>query len=352
MRLHSSPARTAALLLPLCLAAAACAAEPQAKAAPTPATGSGTSTVVAEGPGFRVTLADVDKEIVGPLAELRDKEYELRRMALDKLTLDKLIDAEAKARGVTREALLAAEVEAKVPAPAAAEVDALYEQNKNNPRLGNQPKAAVLPQIERFLRQRGAQERMEAYRGELFRKHGVKIALDPPRTAIPLPAAAPSLGPADARVTIIQFTDYQCPFCKRAQQTVDEVMTKYAGKVRLVSLDYPLDFHTRAPFASKASHCAGEQGKFWELHRALLLEANDLSDAEIRGLALKQGVDGAKFDACYSSERYEEQIRKSLAEAAYYGVSSTPTFFINGRKIAGALPFSAFAQIIDEELAR
>lgn len=351
MRLHSFRSRSGALLLPLVFCATACSAEPQAKAAPTPATGKpGADAVVAEGPGFRVTLADVDKEIQGPLAELRDKEYELRKMALDKLTLDKLIEGEAKARGITREALIAAEVESKVPPPAAAEIESLYEQNKA--RLGNQPKAAVVPQIERYLRQKGAQDRMEAFRAELLKKHGLKVTLDPPRTAIPIPATAPSLGPADAKVTIVVFTDYQCPFCKRAEQTIQQVLGAYKDKVRLVSLDFPLDFHTRAPFASKAAHCAGEQGKFWDLHRNLLLEEGDFSDADIRRRTVALGLDMTKFDACYASDKYEKQIQESLTNAAYYGVSSTPTFFINGRKIAGALPFSAFAQIIDEELAR
>lgn len=334
--------------LSLFIAAAACSGEPRASAA---APGQGAaSSVVAEGGGFKITLAEIDKEITGPLADLRQQEYDLRRSALDRLTFDKLADKEAKDRGLTREALMQQEVEAKAAAPTDAEIESLYEQNKA--RLGGQTKQAVRPQIEKYLKQKNAQARMEAYRAELFAKHGLKVKLDPPRIAIEIPADAPSLGPADAKVTIVEFTDYQCPFCKRAQQTVDELLKQYQGKVRLIALDFPLDFHNRANFAARAAHCAAEQGRFWEYHRGLLVEDGDYSDQDMHKRAASLGLNGQKFGECFASTRYDKKIAESLVSAAYYGVNSTPTFFVNGRKIAGALPLQAFSSLIDEELAR
>ena len=159
------------------------------------------------------------------------------------------------------------------------------------------------------------------------------------------------LGPAEAPVTIVEYTDYQCPFCVRAQTTVDEILERYAGKVRLVYRDLPLDFHPRAFEASRAARCAGDQQRFWEYHRGLLIEPGDFGDADLERRAADLGLDTATFGECLASERHSADIRASLEEASRLGVRSTPTFFINGRRIAGAQPLEKFVAIIEEELA-
>jgi protein-disulfide isomerase len=305
--------------------------------------------VVARVHGHDITLEDVDEKIFGTLADLRQQEYDARRGALDALVAERLIEAEATRRGLTTDSLLRQEVEDKVEAPDPAEVEAFYEMNKA--RLGNQPREQAIIRVEQALVRRILDARNEAFVGELRKAAGVAISLEPPRTLLELPASAPALGPADAPVTLVEYTDYQCPYCRRAQITVEQVLERYGDKVRLVYRDLPLDFHAQAFQASRAARCAGEQQRFWEYHRGLLMEAGDYSDADLGRRASALGLDANAFGTCLASERHSEDIRASLAEASRLGVQATPTFFINGRRLSGAQPLEAFVAIIDEELA-
>jgi protein-disulfide isomerase len=241
-------------------------------------------------------------------------------------------------------------VEAKAKAVSQEQVKAFYEANRA--RLQGQPLEAIAPQIELYLRRQAFGERQLAFERELRDKAGVQILLKPTRTQVPVPASAHSLGPADAPVTIVEFTDYQCPFCQRAQETVEEVLRRYEGKVRFVYRDLPLDMHSRAFAASRAARCAGEQGKFWEFHRDLLERPADLSDADLQRRASQLDLKADAFASCVASDRHDAAIRESLADASRLGVSATPTFFINGRMLSGARPFEQFREIIDEELAQ
>jgi len=194
--------------------------------------------------------------------------------------------------------------------------------------------------------------RLGAYERELFKKHEVSLlALQPTRKTVTFPADAPVLGPADAPVTIVEFTDYQCPYCQAAQQYVDRVMEAYKGKVRLVYQEYPLDFHPQAKPAGRAARCAGEQGKFWEMHLSLLRKPGAYDDADLQGRALGLGLDTKAFAACTASTKYDAVIQKAVDNGRSVGVSGTPTFFLNGRSFSGAQPFETFERMIEEELS-
>ncbi len=161
----------------------------------------------------------------------------------------------------------------------------------------------------------------------------------------------PQLGPKDAKVTIVEFSDYECPFCGRYyRDTYKGLKEKYGDKVRFVFKDFPLPFHQKAQKASEAAHCAGEQGKYWEYHDVLFENQRNLSEEELKGYARKLNLDGVKFDACLGSERFASKVRDGLNAGRSVGVSGTPTFFINGRRLVGAQPSVAFERIIDEEL--
>ncbi len=151
--------------------------------------------------------------------------------------------------------------------------------------------------------------------------------------------------------TIVEFADYQCPFCHRAQTAVDEVLKKYAGKVKLVYRDFPLDnMHPQARNAAEAAYCAGEQGKFWEYHRELL-KGGGFTDEDFKKTATTIALDAAKWGTCVADDRYRGNMEKGLKDGQALGVTGTPAFFINGRFINGARPFENFRDIIDEELA-
>lgn len=287
---------------------------------------------------LRAQLEDIKSQV-------RDQQFQLRKKALTQV----LFDMEAQSRGITREALLAQEITAKAQVTSA-DTDAMWEEVKS--RAQGATKAQLLPQLQQMVAQRKAESRVSAYQLELFKKHAVTlVGLQPERKNVTYPADAPVMGPEDAPITLVEFTDYQCPFCQSAQQYVDRVMEAYEGQVRLVYQEFPLDFHGQAKPAGVAARCAGEQGKFWEMHTGLLRSPGTFDEADLLARALGLGIDGAKFSSCVASGKYDAVIEKAIENGKSLGVSGTPTFFLNGRSFSGAQPFEIFQSMIEEELA-
>jgi protein-disulfide isomerase len=163
----------------------------------------------------------------------------------------------------------------------------------------------------------------------------------------------PALGAADAPITIIEFSDYQCPFCKRwFDQVYHQLLETYGGQIRLVFRDLPLtNIHPEAQPAAEAANCAHEQGAFWEFHDQLFGAAEGLSSQAYLSYASQAGLDMARFEQCVAERRYQAEVEADLAYAVNLGVNSTPTFFINGIPIIGAQGFEVFQYVIDKELA-
>jgi protein-disulfide isomerase len=162
----------------------------------------------------------------------------------------------------------------------------------------------------------------------------------------------PSIGPADAPVTVIEFSDYQCPYCQKwYEQVYKQMMAAYPGQIRFVYRDFPLPMHAEAEPAAEAAECAGEQSAYWQFHDALFSGRYDLGRAAYDQIAAELGLDTAAFSECLDSHRYQSEIEADSSDATNVGISSTPSFVINGRILVGALPFSDFKAVIDEELA-
>ncbi|NOZ58286.1 MAG: thioredoxin domain-containing protein [Euryarchaeota archaeon] len=167
----------------------------------------------------------------------------------------------------------------------------------------------------------------------------------------------PAIGPEDAPVVIVEFSDYQCPYCRKfAMETLDRILEEYRGRVRFVYRDFPLEsIHAYALKAAEAANCAGEQGRYFEYHDLLFERQEDWSsrgEAAFLEYAQQLGLDAESFSSCLSSGKYEEEVRKDLQDGMRAGVRGTPAFFINGIPLSGAQPFEAFKAIIDAELAR
>jgi protein-disulfide isomerase len=160
----------------------------------------------------------------------------------------------------------------------------------------------------------------------------------------------PQRGPADAPVTIVEYSDYQCPYCSQAEGTLRQVLHDYGDQVRLVYMDFPLRNHAQAMGAAQAARCAGEQGHFWEYHDALLSAQARLSPYMLVNLAGQLGLDAASFGACVSEGRYQDAIRADMAAGARAGASGTPTFFVNGHPLRGAPSYAQFAATIERAL--
>ena len=163
----------------------------------------------------------------------------------------------------------------------------------------------------------------------------------------------PILGPEDAPVTIVEFSDFECPFCQRsAEEVLPLILEQYPEQVRLVYRDFPLtQIHPQALPAALASECADDQGKFWEYHDLLFANQSALDDASLKAYAAQVGVDEAVFDQCYTSQEHLDEVRVDYQDGVTYGVSGTPAFFVNGLRIVGAQPFAVFQQAIDQALA-
>ena len=184
-------------------------------------------------------------------------------------------------------------------------------------------------------------------------REAVQVFLDPPRIPISVPASWPGVkGPEGAPVTLVEFSDYQCGYCRRAEPTVGQILVEYGDKIRFVYMDFPLSFHPRAMPSSIAAHCANEQGKYWPMHENLIREAGDLSDEDLKKRAAVVGLDAEAFGSCLASSRPQPGIEAAFKVGQDAGVGGTPSFFINGRMIIGAKPAEEFKAIIDDELAR
>jgi protein-disulfide isomerase len=299
--------------------------------------------------GTPILSSELEQKVATRLGRLRQEEYDLRRQALDQLIAGRLIGAAAAKRGISAEELVAREVDAKAAALPASDVETIYEQNKA--RFAGQTRAEALTRIREVLGERAKGERRAAWEKELRDAAQVAVRLEPPRADVAIPAGAPSTGPADAPVTIVEFTDYQCPFCHRAQAVIDQLLGRYSGKVRFVHLDFPLDGHPGAFPAARAARCAGEQGKFWEYHRGLMTSPGPLDAADLARRADTLRLDRTRFGSCLTSDRHDDAIQASLRQGEELGVTGTPAYFVNGLMISGARPIQSFTEVVDAELA-
>jgi protein-disulfide isomerase len=306
---------------------------------------------LAEVDGQPITAEEIDKAIAAPLAKLHEQIYNLRQQRLESAIRERLLVQEAARRGISVQKLLDAEVNSKVSLVTEEEVERFYEANKG--RLGQGDEAEIRDQLRGRLQAQRVAARRDAFVQSLRKNAKVVVNLEPPpvmRVTVST-TGAPARGGANAPVTIVEFSDFHCPFCKRVLPTLKALEERYGDKVRLVFRDLPLDqLHPGARKAHEAARCAHEQGKFWAYHDVLFENAPRSSADDLRGFARDVGLDVSKFDACVTSGRHREAVQKDIEEATRLGVNGTPAFFINGQLLSGALPLESFARVIDREL--
>jgi protein-disulfide isomerase len=309
----------------------------------------GSSEVLAVVNGKPITEADVRQSAAEQFKaierEYQKQVHDLIEGSLDQAVQDKLLEAEAASRGLAKEAVLA---EIKPATVSDAEVDAFYEQNKAQiPR----PKDQVAAQIKSYLEQQGQQKARGEFFAKLEEKYKVEIKMEPMRVQVAASGPAKG-GPATAPVTIVEFSDFQCPFCSRVNPTIKQVQDKYGDKVRIVFRQFPLSFHQQAAKAAEASLCANDQNKFWELHDAMFADQQALGVDQLKAKAASLGVNAEQFNQCLDSGKHAAAIQADLKDGQAAGVSGTPALFVNGRFINGAVPFEQIDPVIQDELRR
>jgi len=175
---------------------------------------------------------------------------------------------------------------------------------------------------------------------------------DPSRRYAVDTSGAPVKGNPDAKLAIVEFSDFQCPFCGRVEPTLKQIEKEYGGQVRIVFKHLPLSIHPKAPAAHAAAEAAHQQGKFWEMHDLIFSNQRAMSEEKYLEYAQQLGLDMDKFKADLGSEEVQKRVKQDMAEASKLGVTGTPAFFVNGRFLSGAQPFSSFQSLIDEELGK
>jgi len=305
---------------------------------------------IAEVNNRSVLASDLQKYAGRELSIQRENLYKLEKQKLEEYINAFLLTQEAKKRGVSVEAVLDQEVNSKILPVGDDEIDVFYKLNKARMAV-DLDKARE--RIRDYLRDQKTEAQKALFFKSLRSKAKVVTYLKPPpifRAEVSI-AGEPFKGSEKARVTIVKFEDFHCPFCKQAQPTFNELLSRYNGQVRLVHKDLPLEsLHPRARQAAEAARCAHEQGKFWEYHDKLYANSPKASADDLKSYAKEVGLNVDSFDRCFASGKYKEVVQQDLNEGAQLGLTGTPTIFINGREIPGNQPLKAFEAIIDEEL--
>ncbi len=323
---------------------------------PAPAQQSDAAAVAAQVGDRTITTGELDErwrvmDATGQ-ADATQKLYDGRRNALESIIAETLVAEAAQAKGMSPDAFVESEVSRRVKPVTDSEVVAFYQGNIS--QMQGRPLDAMAPVINRYLTEQQGVAARQALIAEL-RKTGpeVRVLFDAPRRQVEVAATDPSIGHPSAPVTIVEFSDFQCPFCQSVSPTLKAVREKYGDKVRVVWKDFPLtQIHPEAFKAGEAAHCAGDQGRFWEYHDRLFANQQALQPDSLKNYAADLGLDAAAFNSCLDTSKHGERVRGGVEQGTRLGVNSTPTIYINGRMLSGAQPMETFSTIIDEELSR
>jgi protein-disulfide isomerase len=318
--------------------------------------------------GTSVSMDEVAKEKQGDFYEIEKKKYELiESMAYEKF-LEKYWEKKASDQKSTVAEARRVYME-KNTKISDSEVKQMVEKYKDNPQFAKFSKDEQQKQVREFLRDR-ASRNLEMDIIKQGRKSGdLVIAFPEPKE----PVFAISLTDADQTrygpgiddikpivcdkkscpITIVEYSEFQCPFCSKAMPAVKKILTEYRGKISWTVRDFPLSFHDRARPAAVAAHCAGDQGKYWGMYQAMFDNQTELQDEHLKKYALKLVPNKAKWEECFKNASAKYPIIDANMESGMkVGVTGTPAFFINGRRLSGALPYEEFKRVIDEELSR
>ncbi len=306
---------------------------------------SANGAVMIEIDGRKLTFTDIEKERPGVFFHAVNTFYQGEQKALEQFVDDYLLDQQAKKENLTVDQLLDLHVnnaiDKKAPPEEALRV---YYEGVDTPQTFE----AVKDQIVASIMQRRLGKARNAYMESIRKGAKVALHLTPPRAQISLKDTAVR-GPEDAKVVLVEYADFECPYCQQVQPVLEKLEAEYKGRLAFAYKDVPLPMHSHAQKAAEAAHCAGEQGKYWEYHDKLYMSRQlELADLKEHARTLK--LDGAQFDKCLDTGKYTDQVRNSLSEGQRLGIEGTPSFFMNGRFFSGGLTFDQLKAMVDEEM--
>lgn len=314
---------------------------------PAPAAG-----VAASIGGEQILEKDLEAGIESDVYDAEMKVFEIKFGKLQAMLLEKFMNQDPNKKGLSNDEFLDKYI-AKGIKITDAEIEKFIIERKI-------PKDQVNPEIreriKQFLEVESKKLAVDKWIGEKTKKTPVEVYLKKPQRPVfdVNVKDAPFKGGSDAKVTIVEYSDFQCPFCSKAALVMGEIEKKYGNKVKIVFKNYPLPFHSQARLAAEAALCAGEQAPkfFWKMHDAMFADQTKLDNENLISSAKKIGVKEAEFKACLLATKHKAVVDADMAEGQKLGLKSTPTFFINGKLVSGAQPQEVFSEIIDEELAK
>src|SRR5215216_1645969 len=311
--------------------------------------GQAPDTVVASVNNIRITQKQVDDSVAAQIYPLQQQLYAIRKAALDNLVSAKILESEAAARGVSS-AELSRQLTVGEIRVTPAQVEEAYKQNAYFFASMSPDEAR-----ERLRLDLENQARMKHYRASLEalrKKWTISLSLAPPALPLELDdGLSPAKGSSKPLVTIVEFSDFECPFCSAVQSTLKQIEQTYGQNVRLVFKHLPLEGHRNSLPAARAAYCAAEQDRFWQFHDALFASKN-VSLAVFMQIANELGLGVPKFQACLNSEQSRAGVVKDIETARLFRIESTPSFIVNGKLVQGALSFADFQKIIEQELSQ
>lgn len=301
---------------------------------------------------MEITNAELQDGIESELFEAESKVFEIKFNRLKALLLQKYMDKDSRKKGLSNDEFLEKYI-AKDVVISDKEIDAFI-KDQNIPAEHINPQ--VREKIKNYLEMERKKEAVDKWIAEQTKKTPVEVYIQKPRRpTFPVEIGnAPSFGAKDAKVTIVEFSDFQCPFCAKGADILKEVKKKYGNKVRVAFKNFPLPFHNHAEQAAVAGLCANEQGTdyFWKMHDEMFANQEALDADGLKKTAKKIGLKGDAFEKCLAENKYLAQVKADMEDGRKVKVKSTPTFFINGKLINGAQPFEVFSELIDEEMAQ
>jgi protein-disulfide isomerase len=300
--------------------------------------------VIAEVGGQKLTIADLQQQQGGKLLQARYQYYMNQRKALDQLIDDKLIELEAKHRQISPDQLLNTVVYKDLKDPTEDQLQVYYEGMESTESY-----ESVRDRVLEHIRELRREKARAAYVKQLRSNASVQVLLAPPFADVNLRDAFVH-GSKNSAVTLVEFADYECPYCQKITPELQKLEKEYGNRLAFVYKDFPLPMHHSSQKAAEAARCAGEQGKFWEYHDVLFY-SKQLQVADLKAHARVLKLDGDRFDKCLDDGAEAAPVKKSLEEAQKLGLTGTPSFFVNGHFFSGAADYNVLKEMVDLQLA-
>ncbi|MGA2580596.1 MAG: thioredoxin domain-containing protein [Bryobacteraceae bacterium] len=303
------------------------------------------SDVVAEIGGHKVTRAELEQKKAAKLFQARNQLYIAERDALNQFIDDQLLEEKAQAEHLSVEQLVQRDIISHISDPTEDQLQVYYEG------LGtDEPFATVREKILGHIHELRVSKARSEYLKDLRNQFSVLVTLSPPSAHVSLEGAE-IRGPKNPSVTLIEFADYECPYCQQIHAELKKLMQQFDGKMAFAFKDCPLPMHRRAGKAAEAARCAGDQEAFWEYHDLLFENGGKLEVAQLKEYARTLKLDTGRFDKCLDSGAQTAVVQKGLQEAKELGISGTPSFFINGHFFSGVVKYEDLRGMVEKELA-